>query len=81
MQSIDRKARGVLSGRRDYDFVHKSAVGSEGGIIVAWNRRSLEVLESRIGDFWCPYCAELRVIISCGPLQEFMVPVPTRHLG
>lgn len=48
---IDRKMMLDLWGRGSFDFVHKPAAGQAGGILVAWNKTVLEVVDSVIGDF------------------------------
>lgn len=51
IQSMDRKISKDLWGRREFDFVHKPAIGSAGGILVARNKSKVEARDSRVGDY------------------------------
>lgn len=51
MQQIDHKMERDLWGRRPFKYIHKQAEGRSGGILVAWNTNSVEMIDSRIGEF------------------------------
>lgn len=38
-------------GRRPFKFMHKSAIGRAGGILVAWNTNSVEVSNNYTGEY------------------------------
>lgn len=38
-------------GRKHFEFIHKSTTDSVGGILMAWNKNMVEVLDSRVGDY------------------------------
>ena len=40
-----------LKGRRNWDFLHRDAVNRGVGILVAWNKDFIEVIESRMSNF------------------------------
>lgn len=40
-----------VGGKRNRSFVHKEAVNSSGGILIAWDKEAIEVMDSRIDSF------------------------------
>lgn len=51
LQSIDRRMEMDMWGRKSFDFVHKSAIGRLGGILVAWDLALYQVVDHRVGEY------------------------------
>lgn len=51
LQQVGKKIVIDLWGCRPFKFLHKEADGKLGGPLVAWNSKSIEVLEHMFGDF------------------------------
>lgn len=49
--SVERHWATDMWGRRHFDYIHRPAVGTAGGILVGWNTNVIEVLDSRVGEF------------------------------
>lgn len=57
LQHLTHKFSGDLWGWRSFQFIHKQAEGGAGGILVAWNRKTTDVIDLKI--------EELSVSILC----------------
>lgn len=50
LQNFNRKMSRDLWGRKHFKYIHKNAAKRAGGILVAWNLRTINITESRVGD-------------------------------
>lgn len=48
MGQFSKRVASSLWGRKNFDFVHKEAVGCSGGILVAWDKKLMDVSEVHI---------------------------------
>lgn len=51
MFQLDRKMEKDLWGRRPFKSIHESAEGRYGGIVVAWNTRTMEMRQYEVREF------------------------------